>query len=159
MLEKNILINTKKKYTILFNFNRIVTCTIQFFICVPPWITIAFSIFADAFVIAINITWTVKHYKNDRTYTQLSNFLDFSPFWSTGITAFCDFRICDPCYFVILKWKEHIFFQDFNLGKKINAYSLDILQKKVEIVMQIWSKTGLLNVFGTILRFYYIRCP
>ena len=26
-----------------------------------------------------------------------------------GITAFCDFRIRDPCYFGILKWKEHTY--------------------------------------------------
>ena len=90
---------------------------------------------------------------------QLSNYLDFSCFCSMGITKFCDFRICDPCYFIILNWKEHIFCQCFNFGKKINACSLDFLQKKVKIVMQISSKTGLLLVFGTILRFYYIRCP
>ena len=49
---------------ILFNFYSNVTCTIQFFI--PPWITITFPIIADAFVIAIDITWTVKHCKNNR---------------------------------------------------------------------------------------------
>ena len=49
---------------ILFNFDSNVTCTIQFFI--PPWITITFPIIADAFVIAIDITWTVKHCKNNR---------------------------------------------------------------------------------------------
>ena len=48
----------------LFIFYSNVTCTIQFFI--PPWITITFPIIADAFVIAINITWTVKHCKNNR---------------------------------------------------------------------------------------------
>ena len=50
--------------TILFNFYSNVTCTIQFFI--PPWITKTFPIIADAFVIAINITWTVKLCKNNR---------------------------------------------------------------------------------------------
>ena len=50
--------------TILFNFYSNVTCTIQFFI--PPWITITFPIIADAFVIAINIAWTVKYCKNNR---------------------------------------------------------------------------------------------
>ena len=49
---------------ILFNFYCNITCTIQFF--VPPWITITFPIIADAFVIAIEITWTVKHCKNNR---------------------------------------------------------------------------------------------
>jgi hypothetical protein len=52
------------KSTILFKFYSNVTCTIRFFI--PPWITITFPISADAFVIAIHITWTVKHCKNNR---------------------------------------------------------------------------------------------
>ena len=50
--------------TILFNFYSNVTCTIQFF--VPTWITDTFPIIADTFVIAIDITWTVKHCKNNR---------------------------------------------------------------------------------------------
>ena len=52
------------KFTFLFNFYSNVTWTIQFFI--PPWITITFPIIADTFVIAIDITWTVKHCKNNR---------------------------------------------------------------------------------------------
>ena len=63
-----------QKNNILFNYYRFVTCTIQFFI--PTWITITSSIITDAFVVAIDITWTVKHYKNDRTYNQLFNLLN-----------------------------------------------------------------------------------
>ena len=38
-------------------------------------------------------------------------------------------------------WKEYIFFVNALIWEKvINAYSLDFLQKMVEIVMQIWSQ-------------------
>ena len=57
-----------------------VTWTIKF--CVPAWITVTCFIVTDAFVIAIHIAWTVKHYKNNTAYYKLFFFQDFSHIWS-----------------------------------------------------------------------------
>ena len=45
------------------------------------------------------------------------------------------------------------------LFRVLGMYNFGFFSKKVEIVMQICSKNGLLKIFGTILRFYYIKCP
>ena len=79
---KNAFQLTYQKNNIIFNFYRIVTCTIKLF--VPCWITVTFSINTDAFVIAINITWTVKNCKNNKTSNHLSYLLDFSHIWRSS---------------------------------------------------------------------------